>query len=162
MNKPNLDGICVLVDGGCLNNNHKDAAERQMYGSMTVFHNGKQVQSTHWQGGVGVTHSFQFNGQSKSENRSNNQAELETLIEGLLYIDDLRKRVEQQGRKLDTITVLCDSEFAVGLASGAMKLNKKSHKDLHTAVALIQSAKANVNVIFQHVDNMWVKSVLGH
>ena len=36
MNTPNLTGICVLVDGGCYNNN-RPVSERKMYGSMTVL-----------------------------------------------------------------------------------------------------------------------------
>jgi ribonuclease HI len=157
--KPNLDGVCVLVDGGCLNNN-KPVSERKMYGSLTVFHNGRQVQSTLACGGTALVHRFLQH--PDRTNITNNQSELDTLHAGLLYVSALRERTEDSGRHLPAVTVMSDSEFALGMASGAMKLNAKSHAELHAKVAQIRVLAEKLPVIFQHVDNRWVKEVLGH
>ena len=164
MNTPNLDGISVLVDGGCLNNN-KPMSERSMYGSLTVFCGERQVKST-YEDKKQLIHRRSYDTlhtkQDASANISNNQAELETMLDGLLYVDELQKRMAEQDKEPVTVTVLCDSQFAVGLASRAAKLNKKSHRDLHDTLNLIHAELGNVDVVFQHVDNRWVKSVLGH
>lgn len=57
---------------------------------------------------------------------------------------------------------MCDSEYAVGMASKSMKLSKKSHQDLYIALGESRAMLDNVNIIFQYMDNVWVKSVLGH
>jgi ribonuclease HI len=159
MNTPQLEGISVLVDGGCRNNN-KPVNERKMYGSFTVFHNGKRMESE-YQDIKLITHHIEFP-HDEGDHASNQLAELYALGEALGYVSALQLRMQKKERKLDIVTVMSDSEFALGLASKAMKLNIKSHPDMVDAVQGVQDLAAITNVIFQHVDNLWVKSVLGH
>jgi ribonuclease HI len=167
MNTPNLSGVSVLVDGGCRNNN-RPVSERNMYGSFTVFNGGTQVAST-WEDKQELIHRRTYDcphtKQDASANVSNNQAELEVLLEALEYVDELNGRLKEAGKEPLVVTILSDSEFALGMASKAMKLKSTSHQDLRVTIGLIHSMidnVPNVKVVFQQVDNLWVKSVLGH
>jgi len=163
MNKPNLDGICVLVDGGCLNNN-KPVSERSMYGSLMVYYNGQPVNFTlydkeyHYgdQGGRRCTIP------SVDGWASNNLAELEMVSEALDYVTGLERRAQAKGSTLPVVTIMSDSEFALGMASGAMKVGKKTDQSIADIVTEIRVKVSKCSAIFQHVDNVWVKSVLGH
>lgn len=157
------EGICVLVDGGCLNNN-LPVMERSMYGSMTVFSNRKQVTSTASMGVRVVKHTWTFE-RAEEGHASNQLAELMILANGLEYVASLQKRVDD-GRKL-AVTILSDSEYALGMAQKVMKPGKRAEADTLTAIQAIFGAidavqDAGVELKFQHVDNVWVKSVLGH
>lgn len=167
-------GICVLVDGGCLNNN-KPVSERSMYGSMTVFYNGKQVASRYFvniehieemfgEGDPKLIHTFDITG----DNASNNYAEVAMLRTALRYAWQLVARMGFDEKEIPgDITVMSDSEWALSIITGAYKLkaqNQAAYNNLladvnHYNHALVQHG---CDVIFQHVNNLWVKSVLGH
>ena len=174
MNTPQTiqEGICVLVDGGCLNNN-KPVSERKMYGSMTVFYNGKQVESTieffaePYYRETKCIH--KYNLMDRGEHASNNMAEVVMIRTALEYVLNLILRQEQQQnpRKLDAITVMSDSEWALNVVTGAYKIkaqNEIAYDNELTTINYIKAMleKRNITLIFQHVDNVWVKSVLGH
>jgi len=160
MNNNLPSGVCVLVDGGCLNNN-KPVSDRVMYGSMTVFFNGNQVVSTYGDMPTALVHKFDIDHQE--EWASNNLAELLTMEHALSYVDELHNR----SRKVVEVTILCDSNLALGYASGTMKVGKKVDQSIRQSrMALdgmnIELERLGVKVNYQHVDEGWVKSVLGH
>ena len=160
------EGVCVLSDGGCLNNN-KPIAERSMYGSTTVFNNRKQVASVLYDGRTAVQHEFEFEHDIDAQDWASNQlAELLAALEAINYAGQLAERRTKQGAAPLTITILSDSEYALGHAQ-TWRPDKKAHHDTITASqALKDSVRYAQNygatLKFQHVDNVWVKSILGH
>ena len=158
------EGICVLVDGGCHNNN-RPVNERSMYGSMTVLNRGKQVVSR-WGNApelTGTVHTFHY--ELEDGHASKNLAELLTLECGLTYILNLKRRPCKT--PITAVTILCDSQLALGYADGSFKVGKTVHPTMkahYNAIAakVREVQKAGVELKFKHVDNQWVKSVLGH
>ena len=172
MNTPNLEGISVLVDGGCLNNN-KPVVERSMYGSLTAFCDGKQVVTTHHVLGPVeqdikcVVHKYSI--PAVNGHASNNMAEVVMLRRAMEYIlSVVHRQISQPNpKKLDLVTVMSDSEWALGVVTGAYKIKAANEVHFHNDLTSIQHIKSalekhGVTVVFQHVDNLWVKSVLGH
>jgi ribonuclease HI len=158
------DGICVLVDGGCRNNN-LPVMERSMYGSLTVFHHRKQVVSR-WGNApelTGIKHEFPL--ELQDDWASNNLAELKMMENALTYIMNLKRR--ESNRPITQLTVVTDSALAQGFAAGTMKPNNKSHQALHNSYKTICAAmrelkQMGVEVQFVHAHNEWVKRILGH
>jgi ribonuclease HI len=154
MNTPDLKGICVLVDGGC-RNNQGPVEDREMYGSMTVFHNNTQVESSVY--GKQLIHKFTFPAQE--EWSSNNLAELMMLEQAFQYIVDVRGRSPRVGN----VVILTDSLWAASVADGSYKINKNAAPGLKKAAARVRSLFLTIQgVEIKHVDNLWVKSILGH
>jgi ribonuclease HI len=170
MNTPNLDGICVLVDGGCLNNN-KPVTERSMYGSMTVFNGGKQVESsvdlyhTEPQDETKLIHKYDI--MDMYQHASNNMAEVVMVRTAVEYVYALVKRMAAKGRTLTSVTVMSDSEWALCVATGAYKIKPQNEIAFHNDLTTLKHVKGLVEELgctinFQHVNNLWVKTVLGH
>jgi ribonuclease HI len=172
MNTPKLDGICVLVDGGCLNNN-KPVSERSMYGSMTVFSGGKQVESNISVGNthsavasVGIMHRWEFD--LHQQKASNNIAEVLMVHIAVQYLCTLIHRMTDKGQAMPTtLTVLSDSEWALGVATHQYKAKPDTLSVLGDELGKIDAAvewlkTKGVTLNFTHVNNLWVKSVLGH
>jgi ribonuclease HI len=158
MTTPNLEGICVLVDGGCLNNN-RPMAERKMYGSLTVFHNGKQIEST-IQDRKSLVHHFE-EADFGVEDKSNNVAEMQMMLIALNYVMALIQRTDKINL-FGKVTVMSDSQIALGLVSGEMRPGKKTSDAWKSGAGVAHDKATVTGVTFQHVDNVWVKSVLGH
>ena len=166
MNKPDLTGICVLVDGGCLNNN-KPVSERSMYGSMRLFKDGIHVQATCPVDNASKRIHHRYNIPAICDHASNNLAEVVMLRIGMEYVHKLVNRMREQGQKLDSITVMSDSEWALSVVTGAYKIKACNEIPFNNDLQSIKHLKGIVeqegcSIIFQHVDNLWVKSVLGH
>lgn len=162
MNTSELTGICVLVDGGCHKNN-KPVSERSMYGSYTVLHDGKQIKSTAVSGVVDVIHTQPY---ETTGHASNQLAELLAMRDALAYVIASNLRCATSGKEGCDVTILSDSEYALGHAQtfkpgkGAADETIKLSQDLKLLAGQIK--KAGHKVSFQHVDNGWVKTVLGH
>lgn len=169
--EPVLDGICVLVDGGCLNN-QKPVSERSMYGSLTVFNGGKQVESTVYTQVDNVQHCdiayvHKFTIADAYNHASNNMAEVVMVRKAIEYVHTLAQRMAAKGQKLDSVTVMSDSEWALGVVTGVYKIKAQNEVAFHNDLATLKHVKGlleglGCTVIFQHVNNLWVKSVLGH
>jgi hypothetical protein len=147
--------------------------ERSMYGSMQILHNDKRVESTVYSGevnarvcSVAYVHQVQF--ELHNQSASNNIAEVLILHEGVQYLVGLVGRMKDQKKNLPThVTVLSDSEWGLGMVTHAYKPKPETREKLGEELDKIDAAveylkKQGVAVNFQPVDNLWVKSVLGH
>jgi ribonuclease HI len=155
MNTPKLEGICVLVDGGCLNNN-RPVSERSMYGSLTVYYNGKRVEST-IDNAKCLVHRVEIEPNGAA---SNNIAEVTMVMKALNYVVELMRRSPHNLH--GKVTILSDSELALGLVSGAMKPGGKTSDEWKRMVGVARDKAILTGATFQHVDNLWVKTQLGH
>ena len=160
----NSEGICVLVDGGCLNQN-KPVSERTIYGSLKVFHNGKPVESTRADN-KGLVHRMSFVPDDDGVIH-NQRAELKAMAVALRYVELLRDRMQGTNNPLTAITILSDSEYAIGWGSGAYKGNKATADVVRNYNTRFETTRNNlkyqrVEVRFQHVPEAWVKTQLGH
>jgi ribonuclease HI len=166
MNTPKLDGICVLVDGGCLNNN-KPVSDREMYFSLKVYHNGKPVKST-WAQISAIQHRLTIAVRPEMGDQINNQvAELLAMEAALSYATSLRDRMQGTSTPLTAITILQDSEYGLGWGSGSYKGNSKTSDFVRTEATQCASLRRYlkeklVEVTYQHVPEAWVKTQLGH
>ena len=157
------EGFAVLADGGC-RNNQGPVSDREMYGSIKVYHNGKPIRSE-WAQHVDTQHTMQFD--HKDGHASNQVAELIAMECALTYAYRLRDRRACQGKDLTAITILDDSEYALGWGSGAYKGNKDTkalvlkYKEIFSGLRT-QLKDNQVDVRFQHVPESWVKTQLGH
>ena len=154
-------GVCVLVDGGCLNNN-KPVTERHMYGTLTVFCDRTQVASTWFVQQVEtkqLKHRFEL-GMSEDGHASNNLAELMMLDYALSYLAELKARAT--GRTMPTITIITDSEWAMNVMTGDYHLKASSHQSLKSYADMVKGNFQHNRYDVRHADNVWVKSILGH
>ncbi len=146
-------GIVVLVDGGCLNNQAVD--KRHAYGSVSVFMDGKRQKMT-YRDEKGIEHKTQ---QARVEwgSITNNQAEFKTAIVGISWIREFYGRLG----KMMPVTVCSDSELVVNTVKG---INKKFKVPEIAALAgeLRERLEELPMVTFEYVDNLTVKSLLGH
>jgi len=131
-----------------------------MYGSLVVLKDGKPVAST-YNGNQEVIHRFDI--MPVGERVTNNAAELVMIRTALKYV---RQLIERHCKPLD-ILIVSDSEWALKLVTGAYKLGNKTAVEYHNFLTDIKWDKAHLEsagctILFQHVANEWVKSVLGH
>ena len=158
-------GITILCDGGC-HNNQLPTSERQMYGSFAVWNDGKRITSiTHNDETSHDVYSWQcdtelWNSSIHGINPSNNIAELEMFISALRYLSDIAERSNPIKVRTTQVRILTDSEFVRGQMNGdkSKSLNTRQHVEL--ARELLASSPWKPTIV--HVDNRWVKQVLGH
>jgi hypothetical protein len=164
MDTPKLDGICVLVDGGCLNQN-KPVSERTIYGSLKVYYNGKPVLSE-WAQHKALQHKMGFEADVDGVVH-NQRAELKAMEVAMRYVELLRDRMQGTSNPLTAITILSDSEYALGWGAGDYQGDKRTAdvvKDYSTRFGCWRAKLEyqRVKVTYQHVPEAWVKTQLGH
>lgn len=166
-------GVCVLVDGGCLNNN-KPVDERKMYGSLTVFREGRQVPSRYVVDvddllkDKGTQLVWKFSLAEQQGWASNNLAEVIMIRTALRYLwQRIERAICTEKPHYKEFLVMSDSEWALGVVTGQFKIKAANELVYHNFLADIQHYTADlkkhgVTVTYQHVNNQWVKQVLGH
>lgn len=154
-------GITIVVDGGCLGNNHTQG-DRTMYGSFAVFSNGKKAdkiafRSSDHPGGV-----YRWEADMELWNRtvsipvSNNTAECEMMLAAISYLTQLGARTTARPQ----VRVLSDNKMVIGLLHG----DKGKLPHIRTYGDVLRNAwiECPFSTEFQHVNGEWVKSILGH
>jgi ribonuclease HI len=160
-----VNGITIVTDGGCLNNQFP-ASKRHMYGSMAVFDNGIRLETVPFQG-KDHTRSIRWECDDKLwiENMpdvpaSNNVAELQMLIKAMVYLQELAGRSTMNTIAMTKVRILMDSQLVIGFIRG--NKCKSSHLIEHVHVARKLFSICSWKKEIFHVENAWVKTVLGH
>lgn len=159
-------GITIVVDGGCLNNQFP-TSERHMYGSFAVYVNGKRSETITYQN---EKHTSSFKWECDDTfwleslpdvPPSNNVAEMEMFCGAISYLDELSSRTQPEMVDKTKVRILTDSALVVGYLTDNWKV-KSPHLKLHVEQARQGYLKLKWMVDIRHVDNLWVKSILGH
>jgi ribonuclease HI len=146
------NGIVIVVDGGCHNN--QDAGKRHAYGSMAVYLNGER-KLMHYQGLDGAHETKQA--RVEFGPITNNQAELKMALIAVGYVRELYGR--SKGRS--AVTIVSDSLLVVDSVSG---INKKFKvPEIKELVEQLKSElQALPTVTVQKVDRSVIVGCLGH
>jgi ribonuclease HI len=144
----------LFVDGGCLDNQHKDKA--QAYYSIALI------------GDDGFAHAFTLNGVRSSIHdhlpvsgkQTSNVAELIAWITAFGYILDWKAAAEAKGKRLPQITVKGDSKYAFDWLTGENKKAKKNVELVQTLKDAYEAVKDFVQI--KRVDRSEIVEVLGH
>lgn len=109
--------VSVFVDGWCKGNNQKEQ-KREAGASFAVQVNGTTVEST-WGDSKKKVH------RCISDAETNNQAEIDAIVQGMLYLRELIERLP--GNITLPQTFICsDSKNAIGWVTGEFRVKDKS------------------------------------
>ena len=155
------EGITIVVDGGCTNNQLPEKA-RTMYGSFAVFFNGKRVEKiTHY--GMTVPHQYKWECDMTEWHKTfpaipatNNVAECEMLAQALAYAVRIMKAPQYHN-----ILFMGDSQVVEAYVNGS-KVGKDAKHLAEYQDVISTTFKDNPNFLFKHIDEKAVKAILGH
>lgn len=147
------NGIVILCDGGCSNN--QTAAKRKAYGSIATFVNG-QRKTMHYHDPLTNTQQAREQVRIDWGMVTNNQAEFKTVLAALGFVRELNHRSQPA-----PIVILSDSALVVGFADGT---NKKAKVPEIAALAseLKDRLRELPNVTLQHAPRELMVEFLGH